>query len=66
MINWIATWKAIADAWILQIPGEDPDWIGEMICTLAQCRDERELATWAEEVGMKNVERLIVRNNPEP
>ena len=61
MIDWIATWKAIVDAWILQVPSEDPDWIGEMLCALIQCHDERGLAVWAEEVGMKDVERLIVR-----
>lgn len=61
MIDWIATWKAIADAWSLQVPGEDPDWIGEMVCALTHCCDERALAAWAEAVGMKDVERLIVR-----
>lgn len=61
MINWIATWKAIADAWILQTDGEDPDWIGEQLCALVRCDSAAALEAWAKDVGLKGIEKMIVR-----
>lgn len=60
MIDWLATWKQIADIWMPAAGGEDPDWVGDKLCALVQCGDEAELRAWAEDVGFENVETLIV------
>lgn len=61
MIDWIATWARITEAWAAIAADEDPGWIGEKLCALTRCDNEAALKQWAEDVGLEGIEKMIVR-----